>query len=66
MTPCTQLAQADVKNHTVIRYTVEFKRRVLLRHEESGNISLVSRELSVPAGDLDNNMESQDIGRSFY
>ena len=60
-----QRAQADVKNRTVISYTVEFKRRVLLRHQEFGNISAVSPELSVPEEDSDNDMESQDINDLF-
>ena len=42
-----------------------FKRRVLLRHEGLGNIPAVSREVSVPADDSDNDMESQDIDDLF-
>ena len=59
-----QLAQADVKNRK--GYAVEFKRRVLLlRHEKLGNIASVSRQLSVPVDDSDNDMGSQDIDDLF-
>ena len=55
-----QLPQADGKS-----CTVEFKRRVHLRHEELGNISAISRRLSVPADELDNDMECQDTDELF-
>ena len=54
----------DALNHCATA-AVEFKRRILLRHEELGNISAVSRVLSVPAGDSDNDMESQHIDDLF-
>ena len=56
-----QLAEADAKSRK--NYTIHFKRQVLSRFEELGNISSVSREFGVPPQNIQTWIKKSDTFR---